>query len=65
VTKPLADNPGVERLTPAVCPFCGSSKVTTASEKIDASTYWRCVPCGQMWNVERHELSSRHHYKGR
>ena len=38
---------------PTGCPFCGSSKVTTASEKVDAFTYWRCETCGQMWNVGR------------
>jgi transcription elongation factor Elf1 len=66
MNRPLAaDHDGIDRLTPSACPFCGSSNVTTASEKVDQSTYWRCVPCGQMWNIERHELSKRYRYKGR
>lgn len=40
-------------VTPARCPFCRSMTITTGSEKVDASTYWRCQTCGQMWNVER------------
>jgi len=50
---------------PAPCPFCGSSKVTTASEKVDASTYWRCEACSQMWNAGRLRASNRNGYGGR
>jgi len=60
-----ADDKGVERLTPAACPFCGSSKLKTASEKVDASTYWRCETCGQMWNVGRLRGAGRLRYGGR
>jgi ribosomal protein L37AE/L43A len=45
---------------PAACPFCRSSKTTTASEKIDSSTYWRCEACGQMWNVGRLRVRGRY-----
>ena len=38
---------------PTTCPFCGSSHIAAASEKIDASTYWRCESCGEMWNLGR------------
>src|SRR6185503_13740152 len=38
---------------PSACPFCQSAKISTPSEKVDASTYWRCDACGQMWNVAR------------
>ena len=50
---------------PAVCPFCASSKIKTASEKVDASNYWRCEACGQMWNVGRLQSSGRFGYGGR
>ncbi len=38
---------------PTSCPFCGSSRIKTTSEKTDASSYWRCEGCGDMWNVDR------------
>ena len=50
---------------PAKCPFCGSSKVKTASDKVDAFTYWRCETCGQMWNEGRLRVASRYGYGGR
>ena len=66
VNRQLADDDQAgDRLSPAPCPFCGSSKVRTASEKVDASTYWRCEACGQMWNVGRLRASSRFGYGGR
>jgi len=43
---------------PTTCPFCGSSKIATASQKADVSAYWRCEICGEMWNVGR--LQTRH-----
>jgi len=50
---------------PTACPFCGSSHVATATEKVDAGTYWRCKTCGQMWNVGRLRVNSRFGYGGR
>ncbi len=50
---------------PSVCPFCGSSKVTTAHEMVDTSTYWRCETCGEMWNAGRLQALNRYHDKGR
>jgi len=60
----VADEP-VIYTTPTACPFCRSSKVVTASEKVDASTYWRCEVCGQVWNIGRNRGSSRFGYGGR
>jgi transposase-like protein len=37
---------------PAVCPFCQSAAVSTSPKK-DASSYWRCDTCGQVWNPDR------------
>jgi ribosomal protein L37AE/L43A len=50
---------------PTACPFCQARSITSASEKIDASTYWRCETCGQMWNVGRLQTSNRYGYEGR
>lgn len=38
---------------PSTCPFCASPTVSTTSAHIDASTYWRCGACGEVWNVAR------------
>jgi len=47
---------------PTACPFCGSTKIATASEKTnDVSAYWRCETCGEMWNVGR--LRGRNRYQ--
>ena len=43
---------------PTMCPFCRSPKITTASEKVDATSYWRCEACGEMWNLGRLQTSS-------
>jgi hypothetical protein len=40
-------------ITPVTCPFCGAGTIKAASEKVDASSYWRCVACGEMWNLNR------------
>jgi transposase-like protein len=62
--NPSNDDPTAGQ-TPATCPFCQSSKVVTASEKLDASTYWRCEACGQVWNVGRLRAAGRYRYGGR
>ncbi len=41
-----------------ICPFCGSIDTTTTSKSPDADSYWRCLPCGQIWNAERVQPSS-------
>lgn len=51
--------------TPKACPYCRSSELTTASKAPDASAYWRCKTCGQMWNVARHRTSQPYGYPGR
>ena len=47
-TTSFADN------TPAICPVCRSSSIVTKTKSPDADTYWRCVDCGEVWNVARH-----------
>jgi hypothetical protein len=64
MSKPdAADNTGQAAVAPSACPFCHSVKVTTPTAKIDASTYWRCETCGEMWNVERLHLPNRGGYR--
>jgi transposase-like protein len=38
---------------PKTCPFCRSLNVKTTSKEVNASTYWRCAACGQIWNDGR------------
>ena len=46
--------------SPPACPACGSSSVMTTSKNPDASSYWRCERCGEIWNVgRRHDVSRR------
>jgi ribosomal protein L37AE/L43A len=59
------DDTSEGRAAPASCPFCQSSKVKAATEKVDASTYWRCESCGEMWNVSRLRMPNRNRYGGR
>ncbi len=44
---------------PEACPFCESKAVGTLAKVITASTYWRCQSCGEMWNPQRLERTSR------
>jgi ribosomal protein L37AE/L43A len=44
---------------PSACPDCGSADVKTASKTIDASTYWNCTACGEVWNVSRRAPTNR------
>jgi hypothetical protein len=45
--------PKVVVSAPVACPFCLSTDLKTTSKLIDESTYWRCMPCGQIWNPGR------------
>jgi len=56
---------GEPRATPTTCPFCRSAKIMTASKQMDSSTYWLCQTCGQLWNVGRLLVVTRHGYGGR
>jgi transposase-like protein len=49
----MASNSGTT--PPVVCPVCRSPEPVTSSKTIDASTYWRCLKCGEMWNVGRRQ----------
>jgi hypothetical protein len=55
--RPIEQTPEPEA-APTACPFCGSARIATTTEKVDASSYWRCVACGEMWNLGRLRASS-------
>lgn len=47
---------------PTHCPACRSTDVKTASKVVNASSYWRCGSCGEVWNVERLRPIGRYSY---
>lgn len=40
---------------PSTCPACQSSSIASAAKRPDATTYWRCDACGEVWNVGRRQ----------
>jgi transposase-like protein len=40
---------------PTHCPSCRSRDLTTTSKAVDKNTYWRCVACGEVWNLGRRQ----------
>jgi transposase-like protein len=38
---------------PKLCPVCRSTDLTTTGSKATATSYWRCLRCGEVWNQER------------
>ena len=44
---------------PKECPYCRSTRITAPTDA-NASTYWRCDGCGEMWNVSRQRASVRY-----
>ena len=52
-SDPSAAGAGVS--SPTACPACASTDLRTTAKTIDASTYWRCGRCGEVWNVARRE----------
>jgi uncharacterized Zn finger protein len=42
-----------EPVTITDCPFCRSTSVATTHKTLTASTYWRCLTCGEVWNPSR------------
>ena len=48
----------VETVAVPLCPACRATNVTTTSKTVSAATYWRCVACGEVWNVARRESST-------
>lgn len=48
---------------PARCPSCGSRELKTTSKAIDVTTYWRCLTCGEVWNLDRRGSGNRLSYR--
>jgi hypothetical protein len=44
---------------PTRCPACGAGEFTTTSKATDRDTYWRCLGCGEVWNLERRAAGTR------
>ena len=40
---------------PTNCPSCRSRNLTTTAKAIDKNTYWRCLACGEVWNLARRQ----------
>jgi transposase-like protein len=40
---------------PTHCPSCRSRDLITSAKAIDKNTYWRCVACGEVWNLGRRQ----------
>jgi hypothetical protein len=59
---PTKTTPGTSEPV-ADCPFCRSRDVKTTSKEANASTYWRCLACGQIWNASRLQHDRRNPYR--
>jgi transposase-like protein len=50
-------------VTPAPrCPVCRSLDVKTTAPVATDSSYWRCLACGEVWNLGRRESHQRSRY---
>src|SRR5262249_40411250 len=38
---------------PTACPACQSLSIVTTAKTPDATSYWRCISCGEIWNTSR------------
>lgn len=47
---------------PTNCPSCRSRNLTTTAKAIDRNTYWRCVSCGEVWNLGRRQAARPHNF---
>ena len=57
-------DPEPEPVEPPVrCPACGARELHTTSKVIDRSTYWRCLSCGEIWNLVRRDMGGRFGYR--
>jgi predicted Zn finger-like uncharacterized protein len=43
---------------PSRCPACQSVSIATTAKVPNASSYWRCENCGEVWNVARRTVPS-------
>jgi len=52
VSNVIGRPPEVSPTPPRPCPFCASTDVTITG-KPTASSYLRCVTCGEVWHPDR------------
>ena len=45
---------------PTNCPSCRGRNLTTTAKAIDKNTYWRCLGCGEVWNLARRQSDRSH-----
>jgi transposase-like protein len=57
---PHADD---EVSVPTECPSCHSKDIKAADKVVDASSYWRCGACGDVWNVMRQRPANPYAYQ--
>ena len=50
-----APAPGEPPEPPSACPACRSSAISTTAKSPDATSYWRCDKCGEIWNAGRRD----------
>jgi transposase-like protein len=48
---------------PSRCPSCGGKELTTTSKAADRTAYWRCLTCGEIWNLERRSAGARYGFR--
>ena len=46
---------------PTACPAFQSSAIVTTEKNPDASSYWRCESCGEVWNDSRLDATRNFH----
>jgi len=51
-------------VAPTICPFCRSAALTPPPKRVDASTYWRCGSCGEIWNTARLQMNPSRYRRG-
>ena len=49
----VPSTPDAEHTRPASCPLCQSAAIVTSAKIPDATSYWRCTNCGEVWNSAR------------
>jgi hypothetical protein len=50
---------------PLACPQCRGTDLIVAAASHQATTYARCVTCGEVWNAERRMTSSQPLFRSR
>lgn len=58
MTEPTDRKQAIPR--PDRCPACRSDDLTTTSKVQNEEAYWRCLACGEVWNIGRLKAGSRY-----